>query len=116
MNSTGHVCVVSQSKADHWMDQKCNVMFFFLNAAPALLRNFVSGYFGTKEIYKTVGESQSINQNNSMRMERNIARPEYTGYLPASVGQRDHERQGDWMIEIIGERRTKIILNMKMYS
>lgn len=92
------------------------MMFFFLNVAPALLCNFVSGYFGTKKIYKIVGKSQSINQNNSMRMEGNIEMPEYTGYLPASAGQRHQERQGIWMIEITGERRTKIILNAKKCS
>lgn len=43
-------------------------MFYFLSVAPAFLCNFVSGYLGTKKIYLIVGKSQSINQNNSMRM------------------------------------------------
>lgn len=75
-----------------------SVMFFFLNVAPALLCNFVSGCLGTKHTLKIVEKSQSINQNNNMRMillERNIENPEYSGYLPPSVGQRHQEKQGN---------------------
>lgn len=52
-----------------WIKEGCkSVRLFFLNVAPALLCNFVSGCPGTKNTYKIVGKSQSINQNNNMRM------------------------------------------------